>query len=318
MATAMAPAQRSVLREGIVAGLIGAAVVAVWFLAFDILRGRPFLTPGLLGAAVFQGVTNPAGVEPTFGNVLGYTIVHGLAFIAFGVVAASLMAVSEREPTLFVAFVILFASFEVFVFGIVGALGKSMLGALVWWAILGGNLLASLAMLWYFFRAHRALSRTLIGSWGSVFREGVVAGLLGAAAVALWFLAIDWIQGEPLRTPRLLGTGILRQTDSLAAIASYTVVHGIAFALFGIVGAALIAGAERQPLFVFALVIFFTAFEVFFTGGVLIAAKWVLDEIAGWTIFVGNLLATVVMLAYFFKGHREHARRLTAAWAEED
>jgi len=306
--------QRSILKEGVVAGLIGAAVVAVWFLLFDIWRGQPFLTPGLLGAAVFQGVTNPIGLRPTVGNVLGYTIVHGLAFIAFGVVAASLMAVSEREPTLFVAFVILFASFEVFV----GALGKSMLGALVWWAILGGNLLASLAMLWYFFRAHRVLSRTLIGSWGSVFREGVVAGLLGAAAVALWFLAIDWIQGEPLRTPRLLGAAILRQPDPGAAIISYTVVHGIAFALFGIVGAALIAGAERQPLFVFALVIFFTAFEVFFVGGVLIAAKWVLDDLAGWTIFVGNLLATGAMLAYFIRGHRALARRLTTAWAEDD
>jgi hypothetical protein len=314
----MASAERSILKEGVVAGLIGAVVVAVWFLGFDIVRGKPFLTPGLLGAAVFQGVTDPTGVNPTFGNVLGYTIVHGLAFIAFGIVAASLMAVSEREPALFLAFVILFASFEVFVFGVVGALGKSMLGALVWWAILIGNLLASIAMLWYFFRAHRALPRTLIGSWGQVLREGIVAGLLGAAVVALWFLAIDWIQGEPLRTPKLLGTGLLRQSDPVTALVSYTVVHGIAFALFGIVGALLIAGAERQPLFVFALVIFFTAFEVFFTGGVLIAAKWVLDEIAGWTVFVGNLLASVVMLAYFFKGHRDLARRLTAAWAEED
>src|SRR5256885_796754 len=90
MATAMAPAQRSVLREGIVAGLIGAAVVAVWFLFFDIARGRPFLTPGLLGAAVFQGVTNPTGLEITVANVVGYTLIHGLAFIAFGVVAPSL------------------------------------------------------------------------------------------------------------------------------------------------------------------------------------------------------------------------------------
>ncbi|PYN78137.1 MAG: hypothetical protein DMD96_21765 [Candidatus Rokuibacteriota bacterium] len=314
----MAPAQRSILKEGVVAGLIGAAVVAVWFLLFDIWRGRPFLTPGLLGAAVFQGVTNPIGLEPTVGNVVGYTIVHGLAFIAFGVIAASLMAVSEREPALFLAFVILFASFEVFVFGVVGALSKSMLGALVWWAILVGNLLASLAMLWYFFRAHRALSRTLIGSWGSVLREGIVAGLLGALVVALWFLAIDWIQGAPLRTPKLLGTAILGQPDPGAAIIFYTVVHGIAFALFGIAGAVLIAAAERQPLFVFAVVIFFTAFEVFFIGWVLIAAKWVLDELAGWTIFLGNLLATTAMLAYFFKGHRALARRLTAAWAEED
>jgi hypothetical protein len=201
---------------------------------------------------------------------------------------------------------------------VVGAIGKSMLGALVWWSVLIGNLLASAAMLWYFFRGHRTLSRSLVGSWGSVLREGIVAGLLGAAVVALWFLAIDWIQGQPLRTPQLLGTAVLRQLDPGAAIVSYTVVHGAAFALFGIVGALLIAGAERQPLFVFALVIFFTAFEVFFIGAVLIAAKWVLDELAGWTIFVGNLLATAAMLGYFFRGHRALARRLTAAWAEED
>src|SRR2546426_1868976 len=318
MATAMAAARRSVLREGIVAGLIGAGVVAVWFLLFDVARGRPFLTPGLLGGAVFRGTSTPVGLEITVANVLGYTLIHGLAFIAFGVVAASLLALSEREPTLFVAFVILFAAFEVFVFGVVGAFGRSMLGALVWWAILIGNLLASLAMLWYFFRAHRALSRTLIGSWGRVAREGIVAGLLAAAVVALWFLAIDAMQGEPMRTPRLLGTGLLRQPDASTAIVSYTIVHGIAFALFGIVGAMLIAAAERQPLFVFALVIFFTAFEVFFIGGVLIAATWLLDEIAGWTVLVGNLLATAAMLAYFLANHRALARRLTAAWAEED
>jgi hypothetical protein len=228
------------------------------------------------------------------------------------------MAVSEREPALFLAFVILFASFEVFVFGVVGALSKSILGALVWWAILVGNLLASLAMLWYFFRVHRAVSRTLIGSWGSVLREGIVAGLIGAAVVALWFLAIDWVQGEPLRTPKLLGAAILRQPEPGAAIIFYTVVHGVAFALFGVVGALLIAAAERHPLFVFAVVIFFTAFEVFFIGWVLIAARWVLDEIAGWTIFVGNLLATAAMLGYFFKGHRTLAHRLTTAWADED
>ncbi|MGH7275883.1 MAG: hypothetical protein ACREIY_02505 [Candidatus Rokuibacteriota bacterium] len=314
----MALAQRSVLREGVVAGLIGASVVAVWFLCFDVARGRPFLTPGLLGAAVFQGVGDPVGLRITAGPVIGYTILHGLAFVAFGVVAASVMAVSEREPALFVGFVILFACFEVFFFGVIGALGKSMLGVLVWWAILIGNLLASVAMLWYLFRAHRALPQALIGSWGGVLREGIVAGLLGAAVVALWFLAIDAIQGEPLRTPKLLGAALLRQSAAMPAVLGYTVVHGIAFVVVGILGAVLIAGAERQPLFIFALVIFFTVFEVFFFGAVVIAAKWVLDELAGWTVFLGNLLATAAMLGYFFAGHRALARRLTSAWIDED
>lgn len=314
----MTRAERSVLREGVIAGVLGATVVAVWFLAFDVARGRPFLTPALLGAAVFHGVNTPIGLEIAAGPILGYTLLHGLAFIGFGIVAASLMAVSEREPALFVAFVILFACFEAFFFGVVGALGQSVMGALVWWAILVGNLLASAAMLSYFFLAHRTIHRMLVGSLGGVLREGIVAGLVGAVIVALWFLAIDAIAGEPLRTPTLLGTALLRQASAGPAILLYSVVHGLAFALFGVVAALLIAGAEREPVFVFALVILFTAFEVASFGAIVIAAKWILDALAGWTIFVGNLLAAGAMLGYFFKGHRRLARRLTEAWPDEE
>jgi len=174
------------------------------------------------------------------------------------------------------------------------------------------------AMLWYLLRLHRALPRALVGGSASVLYEGIAAGLIGASVVALWFLAIDWIQGEPLRTPQLLGAAVLRQSDPLLAVALYSVVHGIAFMIFGIVGASVIAGAERQPLLAFALVILFTAFEVFAFGAIVIVASWILDELAGWTIFVGNLLAATAMLAYYFRRHRTLARRMTAAWAEED
>ena len=314
----MNPAGRSALREGIIAGLIGAAVVAIWFFVFDVLRGRPFLTPTLLGSLVFLGVNTPAGMTPAVGPILGYTILHGLAFVAFGVVAATMLAMSDREPALFVAFVILFACFEVFFFGVLGVLGRGVQTALVWWSVLVGNLLASFAMLWYFLRAHRALPRTLVGSWGGVLREGVVTGIIGASAVAIWFFAIDAIRGEPLRTPKLLGIALLHQPDPGSAVLAYTLLHGLAFVIFGILGAFLVAAAERQPVILFALIIVFTAFEIFFFGAVVILASWILDYMAGWTIFLGNLLAAVAMLAYYFRGHRTLARRLTQAWVEEE
>jgi hypothetical protein len=316
--TAMAREEQSVLREGVVAGVIGAAVVAGWFLVFDLARGRPFLTPGLLGAAVFYGARTPEGVPIALGPIVGYTLLHVLAFIAFGVMAASVIAVSEREPALFIAFVILFAAFEMFFFAAVAALGQSMLGAIVWWAILVGNLLASVAMLGYFFRMHRALPAALFGSWGKVLYEGFLAGVLGAVVVAVWFLVIDWVHGEPLRTPILLGTDLLKQSSPGAAVFLYTLVHLVAFVVFGIVAAFLIAGAEREPMFVFLVVILFTAFEVGFFGAILIVARWVVNELAGWTIFVANLLAAVAMLAYFFRGHRTLAHRLSTAWLEDE
>src|SRR5262245_59238304 len=74
----MNTAGRSALREGIVAGLIGAAVVAIWFFVFDILRGRPFLTPSLLGSLVFLGINTPVATSPAVGPILGYTVLHGL------------------------------------------------------------------------------------------------------------------------------------------------------------------------------------------------------------------------------------------------
>jgi hypothetical protein len=312
----MVGGQRSVLREGVTGGLVGAAVVAVWFLIFDIARGKPFLTPALLGTAVFYGVRDPTGIPIAFGSILGYTLLHGLAFVAFGIIAASLIAVSEREPTLFIAVIILFACFETFFLGALGALGQSLVGALVWWAVLVGNLLAAGAMLWYFFIGHRALPRSLIDSWGGVLHEGIVAGLAGAAIVALWFLAIDTIQGEPFRTPQLLATAFLRQASPAGAVLSYTIVHGLAFLAFGVAASLLVAAAERQPTFVFFLIIVFTAFEVAAFGAIVIAAHWVLNEVAGWTIFVANLLAASVMLAYFFRRHRTLAHRLTEAWEE--
>src|SRR6185503_9689010 len=100
-------------------------------------------------------------------------------------------------------------------------------------------------------------------------------------------------------------------------VVTYTIAHGLAFVAFGIVAAVLIAGAERAPMFLFAVVILFTAFEVFFFGAVIIGAKWVLNELAGWTIFVGNLLASAAMLAYFFRTHRALAHRLTEAFDED-
>src|SRR4030095_7017205 len=165
---------------------------------------------------------------PAVAPLLAYTILHGLAFVAFGVVAATMLAMSDREPALFVAFVILFACFEVFFFGVLGVLGRGVQTALVWWSVQVGNLLASFAMLWYFLRAHRALPRTLVGSWGGVLREGVVTGIIGGAAraCALCSCATDPTRGEPLRTPKLLGIALLRQPDPASAILAYTLLHG--------------------------------------------------------------------------------------------
>ncbi len=152
----------------------------------------------------------------------------------------------------------------------------------------------------------------------SVVREGIVAGVTGAVTVAVWFLIIDTLRGTPLRTPIVLGSVFLHQASPTSAVLLYTVVHGVAFAAFGVLASLLIDAAEHEPFFVFAVVILFAAFEVAFFAATLIAARWVVDELAGWAIVVGNVLAAITMLGYFFRRHRRLARRVAHVWAEED
>jgi hypothetical protein len=48
--------------EGVVAGMIGAATIAIWFFIVDLYNGRPFYTPNVLGAALSlsRTITDPA------------------------------------------------------------------------------------------------------------------------------------------------------------------------------------------------------------------------------------------------------------------
>ena len=55
-----------ILREGLIAGLVGAGAVALWFFVIDLLSGRPFFTPAMLGGAVFWGEMDPSRVVVEF------------------------------------------------------------------------------------------------------------------------------------------------------------------------------------------------------------------------------------------------------------
>jgi hypothetical protein len=135
------------LREGIIAGLIGAAIVAAWFLIYDAARGQPLRTPAMLGAAAFQGMRDPSAVAVTPGLVAQYTVLHGVVFALFGVLIAYLIASAQSQPSRLLIVFIALMSFR-------GRLLRSSRGwahpvvtALGWWAILLANALAAGGML---------------------------------------------------------------------------------------------------------------------------------------------------------------------------
>lgn len=169
-----------VLREGLVSGLIGAGVVAVWFLVLDVLFRQPLFTPSALGSLIFHGVASPEEVQLTAATAWGYTVVHVAAFLLFGMVVSALVAQVDRMPPFLFAVVLLAVVFELFFIGMVVSLGTWVLEAFAWWAVLGGNLLAGVAMGAYLWGRHPAFREAVHGN--GLWRDENVSAPPGSAA----------------------------------------------------------------------------------------------------------------------------------------
>ncbi len=157
---ATAPDTARLYGEGIVAGVIGAATVAVWFLLVDVVRGRPLYTPTVLGTALFRrgaGLESPDTLPVSVEMVLMFTWVHGLAFAAIGGLASRLLGVAERNPSLGFGVLLLFVVFEAGFTVAAMLFAQPVLKALTWPAILVANLLAAVAMALWFRWRHPAL-----------------------------------------------------------------------------------------------------------------------------------------------------------------
>jgi hypothetical protein len=149
------------VREGLLAGLIGAAVMAVWFLVLDVWVGRMFFTPAALGSALFLGAGQPAAVQITAGTVLAYTFVHVAVFLALGVVFGGLVWRAEEHPSLMLALVLLFVTTLTLSIGVITILASWLLAELRWWAVAVGNLLAAGSMTFFLWQRHPGVGRAL-------------------------------------------------------------------------------------------------------------------------------------------------------------
>ena len=144
----------------------------------------------------------------------------------------------------------------------------------------------------------------------SVLWEGVVAGLAGAGAVALWFFVHDLLIGEPLRTPALLGAALfggMREPSEAAITAAlvlkYSVVHVGIFALFGWAVAALLALSDREPRVRLPVFMLFCCWQVVTLLGLTGFAAWLREPLPWWSILGANLVAAVAMLAVYARRH---------------
>lgn len=138
-----------VAEDGFVSGVIGGATVAVFFLAVDLLSGRPFYTPSLLGSILFQGADPSRVSEVQAPMVVSYTAVHMAVFIVAGMAAAYAVRQFQVRPHLGVVLLLLFICFEAAFIGFALAFAPDLIPTIGGWLIAVANLLSAATMAWY-------------------------------------------------------------------------------------------------------------------------------------------------------------------------
>jgi hypothetical protein len=149
------------LSKGLMTGMVGAAVVAVWFFFLDVMAGAPFTTPVALGSALLFGASNADSAALNLGIVAAYTIVHVMAFAVAGVIFVAIAEQIERSPSFLLLAVLTAIVLEAVVVTSLALDAQWVLGTLGIWSVFLGNLLAVGAMGWYVWRTHPILRHTL-------------------------------------------------------------------------------------------------------------------------------------------------------------
>ena len=151
----------SVLKEGIVAGMLGALAVAIWFLAVDLFQGKPFFTPSVLGQILLLGRALPATETIAASAVVLYTGFHFVAFVLFGMLVTKLVHLAVNNPVIRFGLVMVFVVFEVFFWGFTYMFFAGTRGLFPRGAILIANTFAAIVMAVYLWRRHPSLKRAL-------------------------------------------------------------------------------------------------------------------------------------------------------------
>ena len=297
--------------QGLVGGLIAGAVVAAWFLVTDIAAGHAFETPARLASIILH--TPFTGPWPR--AVLAYTVMHFGVFASLGVAGLWLLTLMDREPGLQVG-----AAFGLGVLNAVHYAGvlvnnANLLTVVPVAQVVAANLLGVMAMMAYL---HRVLAIQSPFGWNvlrgyPVAFEGVSTGLVGAAAVAFWFLLVDLARGGPFLTPAVLGSALLlggagptAVIVSPGVIAAYTFAHVGVFVVLGLLFARVVRERRARSTFWVRVIVILAVVEGLFYGTIFLLGTWVMDDLGWFVVLVANILAAVTMGLWLLRSRTHH------------
>ena len=164
----------------------------------------------------------------------------------------------------------------------------------------------------------RAEARPHIGV-AEIVGDGVFAGLIGASAVALWFLVVDAALREPLFTPSLVASALLRGVAAspdhhvdLTMVAAFTALHSLAFIAFGVVASWVVDQFEHTPDLPLISIGVFLGLEAGFVTATKLLVPDVAVVIGHGFIVAGNVFAAVGM-GFYLRDWQRHPEDLAAA-----
>ncbi|MGH7655939.1 MAG: hypothetical protein ACREN6_14880 [Gemmatimonadaceae bacterium] len=154
-----------------------------------------------------------------------------------------------------------------------------------------------------------------------MWRDGIVAGSLGAVGVAVWFFVVDLIGGHPLLTPELLGRAVLgvlghgiENHGTAFFVVGYSVLHIAAFVVVGCIGSSLLVASRSVPQISVGIAFFFAVFEVgFYFFAIFLSERNILGALAWYQIGAANLVASALMGGYLLRLHPEFGGDLSHA-----
>ena len=147
----------STLREGLVAGIIGALVIAAWYFAVDLGRGEMLYTPNVLGQVFVQGDTVPAVRTISSEAVVQYELLNLALFCVFGLGLAALTHLAVRNPAFRMAIWMGVVIGFVFLLGFFYMLHWLTDQTFPWWTSLIASALGVGSMGFYLWHRHPAL-----------------------------------------------------------------------------------------------------------------------------------------------------------------
>ena len=289
-----------VLLHGTIGGILAGAVVVFWFVVVDAAGGHLFETPArLAGIVLGEGY---AGPWPRL--VAVFSILHFGVFITLGIAATAALKLFEIEPSVILGAVFGVGVFNAAHYGGLLVTGNDLLIVIPAAHVAGANMVGGVVMMAYL---HRVMGAESPFGWNVLRRfpvlfHGLTTGLVGAVAVALWFLLFDLRSAHPFSTPAALGSAILLNAQGPAevrlnagVILAYSFLHVAAFVLVGLVFAWLAGHARRGSGFWLRAVAVLVLVEGLFYGTVVPLAGWVLRMLGPAAILGANVLAVALM-----------------------